>query len=42
MTESAMIAVIFEGTVQEDRQDAYLDAAARLRPMLANIDERAE
>jgi heme-degrading monooxygenase HmoA len=33
-----MIAVIFEGTVQEDRQDAYLDAAARLRPMLANID----
>jgi heme-degrading monooxygenase HmoA len=36
--ESAMIAVIFEGTTQEDRQEAYLDAAARLRPLLANID----
>ena len=33
-----MIAVIFEGIVQEDRKDAYLDAAARLRPLLANID----
>jgi heme-degrading monooxygenase HmoA len=33
-----MIAVIFEGTVQEDRKDTYLDAAARLRPLLANID----
>jgi heme-degrading monooxygenase HmoA len=38
MTESAMIAVIFEGIVQEDGKDAYLDAAARLRPLLANID----
>ena len=38
MTESAMIAVIFEGIAQEDRKDAYLDAAARLRPLLANID----
>jgi heme-degrading monooxygenase HmoA len=36
--ESAMIAVIFEGTAQEDRKEAYLDAAARLRPLLANID----
>ena len=27
--ESAMIAVIFEGTAQEDRKEAYLDAAAR-------------
>ena len=33
-----MIAVIFEGVVQEDRKEAYLDAAARLRPLLANID----
>jgi heme-degrading monooxygenase HmoA len=33
-----MIAVIFEGTAQEDRKGAYLDAAARLRPLLANID----
>jgi heme-degrading monooxygenase HmoA len=38
MTESAMIAVIFEGTAREDGKDAYLDAAARLRPLLANID----
>ena len=33
-----MIAVIFEGVAQEDRKEAYLDAAARLRPLLANID----
>ena len=33
-----MIAVIFEGIAQEDSKDAYLDAAARLRPLLANID----
>ncbi|HET9445905.1 MAG TPA: antibiotic biosynthesis monooxygenase [Steroidobacteraceae bacterium] len=33
-----MIAVIFEATAQEDRREAYLDAAARLRPLLANID----
>ena len=33
-----MIAVIFEAIVQDDRKDAYLDAAARLRPLLANID----
>jgi heme-degrading monooxygenase HmoA len=38
MTERAMIAVIFEGTAHVDRKDAYLDAAARLRPLLANID----
>jgi heme-degrading monooxygenase HmoA len=33
-----MIAVIFEGVAQDDRKEAYLDAAARLRPLLANID----
>jgi heme-degrading monooxygenase HmoA len=33
-----MIAVIFEGIAQDDRKEAYLDAAARLRPLLANID----
>jgi heme-degrading monooxygenase HmoA len=33
-----MIAVIFEATTQEDRKEAYLDAAARLRPLLANVD----
>ena len=33
-----MIAVIFEGIAQEDRKEAYLDTAARLRPLLANID----
>jgi heme-degrading monooxygenase HmoA len=38
MTEKTMIAVIFESVVQEDGKDAYLDAAARLRPLLANID----
>ena len=31
-----MIAVIFEGIAQEAQKDAYLDAAARLRP--AEID----
>jgi heme-degrading monooxygenase HmoA len=33
-----MIAVIFEGIAQDDRKQAYLDSAARLRPLLANID----
>ncbi len=33
-----MIAVIFEGIAQNAQQDAYLDAAARLRPLLADID----
>src|ERR1043165_2637177 len=33
-----MIAVIFEGIAQDAQKDAYLDAAARLRPLLANID----
>ena len=33
-----MIAVIFEGVAHEDGKEAYLDAAARLRPLLANID----
>ena len=33
-----MIAVIFEGIAQDDRKQAYLDAAARLRPLLANVD----
>jgi heme-degrading monooxygenase HmoA len=33
-----MIAVIFEGIAQEAQKDAYLDAAARLRPLLADID----
>ena len=33
-----MIAVIFEGIAQDDRKEAYLDAAARLRPLLENID----
>ena len=33
-----MIAVIFEGIAQESQKDAYLDAAARLRPLLADID----
>ena len=33
-----MIAVIFEGIAQDERKDAYLDAAARLRPLLANVD----
>ena len=33
-----MIAVIFEGIAQDEQKDAYLDAAARLRPLLADID----
>ena len=33
-----MIAVIFEGIAQEDRKQAYLDTAARLRPLLEKID----
>jgi heme-degrading monooxygenase HmoA len=33
-----MIAVIFEAQPRPDRKDAYLDAAARLRPLLAGID----
>lgn len=33
-----MIAVIFEAVTRSDRRDAYLDAAATLRPLLAQID----
>jgi heme-degrading monooxygenase HmoA len=33
-----MIAVIFEVEPHPDRKDAYLDAAAALRPLLAGID----
>jgi heme-degrading monooxygenase HmoA len=33
-----MIAVIFEGIAHDDRKEAYLDTAARLRPLLENID----
>jgi len=33
-----MIAVIFEVRPHPDRKDAYLDAAARLRPILEGID----
>lgn len=33
-----MIAVIFEARVREGQKDAYLDAAAALRPLLADID----
>ena len=33
-----MIAVIFEVVPHPDRRDAYLDAAAKLRPLLATID----
>lgn len=33
-----MIAVIFEGIPREDGKDAYLDMAARLRPLLEPID----
>jgi len=33
-----MIAVIFEVEANAERQQAYLDLAARLRPMLADID----
>ncbi len=39
-----MIAVIFEATTRDDRKDAYLDAAARLRPLLRDygMNERSE
>jgi heme-degrading monooxygenase HmoA len=33
-----VIAVIFEGIAQDDRKQAYLDVAARLRPLLQDID----
>jgi len=33
-----MIAVIFEVTPREGQQQAYLDAAASLRPLLAQVD----
>jgi heme-degrading monooxygenase HmoA len=33
-----VIAVIFEGIAPDAQKDAYLDAAARLRPLLADID----
>jgi len=33
-----VIAVIFEGMAREEQKDAYLDAAARLRPLLTDID----
>jgi len=33
-----MIAVIFEATPLPDRTGAYLDAAAKLRPLLAELD----
>ena len=33
-----MIAVIFEAEAAPGRRDAYLDAAARLRPLLAQVD----
>ncbi len=33
-----MIAVIFEVEPRPERRDAYLDAAARLRPLLESID----
>ena len=33
-----MIAVIFEGIAQDDRKEAYLDIATRLRPLLEDID----
>ena len=33
-----MIAVIFEAQPHPGRKDAYLDAAASLRPLLADID----
>lgn len=33
-----MIAVIFEALPKPDRKHAYLDAAERLRPLLATID----
>lgn len=33
-----MIAVIFEAQPYPNQKDAYLDAAARLRPLLAQVD----
>lgn len=33
-----MIAVIFEVQPHPDKKDAYLDAAARLRPLLEHVD----
>jgi len=33
-----MIAIIFEAKPREGQKDNYLDAAARLRPLLADID----
>ena len=36
--DGTMIAVIFEGIAQDDRKEAYLDTAARLRPLLEKID----
>ena len=33
-----MIAVIFEARVQEGQKDAYLNAAAALRPLLADVE----
>lgn len=33
-----MIAVIFETTPRDGRKEAYLEAAARLKPLLAEID----
>ena len=33
-----MFAVIFEGTTRAGQQDAYLDTAAALRPLLEKID----
>lgn len=33
-----MIAVIFEAFPREGRKEAYLEAAARLRPLLSQID----
>ena len=38
LKEKYVIAVIFEGIAQEAQKEAYLDAAARLRPLLADID----
>jgi heme-degrading monooxygenase HmoA len=33
-----MIAVLFEAKVNDGQKDAYLNAAAKLRPLLADID----
>ena len=33
-----MIAIIFESRPHPDQRDRYLDAAARLKPLLADID----